>query len=83
VTSREEHRALRDLTELLARDLSVVDTEEIAAGVRDAEATRDAAARWSGRLLRELRARDVSWSQIVALTGLPQTTAHRRVSEIE
>jgi hypothetical protein len=74
---------LTDLSELLARDLSAVDTEELAAGIRDAEATRDAAARWSGRLLRELRRREVSWSQIVALTGLPQTTAHRRVRELD
>jgi hypothetical protein len=45
---------LTDLAELLTRDLSTVDTEELVAGIRDAEATRDRATEWSGRLIAEL-----------------------------
>lgn len=73
-----------DLTELLARDLSLVSEEELAAGVRDAEATADTALQWSGRLLRELRRRHPeSWAAVGRLTGVPPTTVRRRIDRLE
>lgn len=70
-----------NLADLLAKDLTTVDPEELAAGIRDAELTGDQAPEWSGRLIAELRRRNVSWSTIVKLTGLPQTTVWRRAEK--
>lgn len=67
-----------NLAHLLSKDLASLDVEEIAAGIRDAELTGDQAPRWSTQLIRELRRREVSWSTLVRLTGLPQTTLWRR-----
>lgn len=81
VTGPEESRALMNLADLLSKDLSKVDAEELAAGVRDAETTGDQAPEWSSRLIQALRDQGVSWSQMVKLTGLPQTTLWRRVNK--
>lgn len=70
-----------NLQELLARDLSKVDAEEIVAGIKDAELTFRMSQEWSGRLVAEMKRRDVSWSQLVALTGLAQTTLTRRAKD--
>jgi hypothetical protein len=84
VTSREERRALRDLTALLARDLTTVPDEELAAAVRDAEETADTALQWSGRLLRELRRRHPeSWAAVSRLTNVPPTTVRRRIEKLD
>lgn len=69
---------LTNLTELLARDLSTVEVEELVAGVREAEATRERATEWSGRLVAELHRRTGSWRTVRELTGLTQGTAGRR-----
>lgn len=78
VTSSEEHNALKNLTELLASDLSKVDPEELLAGVRDAEMAFDKSQEWSGKLVAELKRRDLSWPVLAKLTGVPQTTLIRR-----
>jgi hypothetical protein len=78
VTSREDRVAMQNLQELLAADLAAADLDAILGGIRDAEHTFDRAQEWSGRLIAELRRRDLSWSRLVTLTGLPQTTLWRR-----
>jgi hypothetical protein len=79
VTSREESRALSNLAALLARDLSRVDPDELAQGIKDAELAGDQAPQWSGRLIAALHVHGKkSWSQISNMTGLSQTTAFRR-----
>lgn len=80
VVEREESRALMNLADLLSKDLTKVDTEELAAGIRDAELTGAEAPKWSAAMVQELRDRDTSWSTIVRLTGLPQTTLWRRAN---
>ncbi|MFC5992927.1 hypothetical protein ACFQE5_01730 [Pseudonocardia hispaniensis] len=81
MTSPEETRALMNLADLLSKDLSQVETEELVAGIRDAELTGSQAPSWSAELIRELRRRRVSWPQMVAMTELPQTTLWRRVNK--
>jgi transcriptional regulator of acetoin/glycerol metabolism len=81
VTSREEHRALTNLASLLAQDLSKVDPESLAQGVKDAETAGKEGPDWSGRLIAAMHRQGRSWSQIAAMTGLPQTTAYRRAEK--
>jgi hypothetical protein len=83
VTSREESAALEHLIRLLASDLSKADLDEITDGIREAEMTTDRGPIWSGKLVAELRRRGVSWSRLVELTGVPQTTLVRRVQDFE
>jgi len=78
VTSGEEQRALTDLSKLLKRDLSKVSREEIVDAIRQVEMLQDATLAWSGRLIATLHRQGTSWSEIVKLTGLAQTTAYRR-----
>jgi hypothetical protein len=66
------------LSRLLARDLSKVSPEELISGAQQAEVVRSAAPDWSGRFLAELHRRGYSWPEIARLTGVPQTTVHRR-----
>lgn len=68
---------MQNLTDLLASDLTEQDTETLVAGVRDAEHQADRAIEWSGRLVAELKSR-MSWSELVKVTGMPQTTLHNR-----
>lgn len=69
---------MASLAELLLRDLSQADRDELVRGVKHAEMIRDAAPAWSGRFIAMLRRQDLTWSEIVKLTGLPQTTAYSR-----
>lgn len=78
MTSSEEQLALTDLAELLKQDLSKVNRETIIKGIRQAELLENARLAWSGRLIAALHRQGASWSEIVKLTGLPQTTAYRR-----
>lgn len=78
MTSREERIILANLSELLASDLAAADDETLVAGLRDAERVADEASRWSGLLVGELKRR-YSWSQLVELTGMKQTTLHNRL----
>lgn len=80
MTSGEEQRALIHLAELLKRDLSKVDRKTIIEGIREVELLEDTQAllAWSGRLIAALHRDGASWSEVVKLTGLPQTTAYRR-----
>jgi hypothetical protein len=68
-----------DLARLLAGDLSALSQDELIAAARRVEATRDETLRWSGRLLAALHdTHNLSWPAIARLTGIPQSTAHRR-----
>jgi hypothetical protein len=78
VTSQEESRALTNLNDLLSRDLSQVEPDQLAQGVKDAETTGDCYTEWSGRLIAALYHQGRSWSQIAEMTGVRQTTAYRR-----
>jgi hypothetical protein len=78
VTSPEEQRTLTDLTALLSRDLSTVPREELAAGVRAAEQTLATAQEWSGRLIAAMLADGATLPEVVEMTGVSKTTAHRR-----
>lgn len=78
MTSGEEQRALMNLSELLKRDLSEASREEIVEGIRQVEMLEEARLAWSGRLIAILHRQGTSWSEIVKLTGLAQTTAYRR-----
>ena len=69
----------KDLARLLAGDLSALSQDELVAATRRVEATRDETLQWSGRLLAALHDRhELSWPAIARLTGIPQSTAHRR-----
>lgn len=81
VTSGEENTALKNLQELLASDLSTAELDALVGGIRDAEMTFDRAQEWSGLLIAELKRRGVSWSQLVEMTRLPQTTLYRRAQK--
>lgn len=74
---------MKNLADLLAKDLKSVDTDELLAGVRDAETTGDQILGWSSQLIQELRNRGISWSVLVRLTGIPQTTLWRRANKPE
>jgi hypothetical protein len=68
-----------DLPRLLAGDLSALSQDELVAATRRVEATRDETLQWSGRLLAALHdTHELSWPAIARLTGIPQSTAHRR-----
>jgi hypothetical protein len=69
-----------NLADLLAQDLKTVETDELLAGVRDAEKTGNEVLGWSARLVQELRAREIPWSHLVRETGVPQTTLWRRAN---
>jgi len=67
------------LARLLDGDRSELSQEELGAAARRVEATRDETLQWSGRLLAALHDRHrLSWPAIARLTGIPQSTAHRR-----
>lgn len=78
MTSGEEQQALRNLAELLLRDLSQVDQAALVRGVNHAEVVHDAAHAWSGRLLALLYRQGASWPEIARLTGMNVSTAWRR-----
>ena len=67
-----------NLADLLARDLSEIEDETLVAGLRDAEKLADDATGWSGLIVSELKRRH-SWSRLVDLTGIKQTTLHNRM----
>ena len=69
-----------NLADLLAKDLRTVDTDELIAGVKDAERTGSEVLGWSSRLVQELRERNIPWSALVQATGVPQTTLWRRAN---
>lgn len=78
MTSREENSALEDLQKLLTRDLSKEDLDALFKGIRDAELVFDSAQEWTGRLVAEVRRRDVPWSKLEEETGVPKATLDRR-----
>jgi transcriptional regulator of acetoin/glycerol metabolism len=79
VTSREEQAALVKLRELLGADLSQVSPEELVEAIKMAELVYDSAPEWSARLLEALHSTGKSWPEIAKMTGVPQTTAFRRL----
>ena len=68
---------MQDVIDLALGDLSTADQAQLVAGVTWAESAARSGADWSGRMIAELRRRGVSWSQLVKLTGVPQTTLFR------
>jgi NADH pyrophosphatase NudC (nudix superfamily) len=78
MTSREERIVLRNLSDLLASDLAQADDEALVAGLADAEHVAEDARNWSGAIVGELKRR-YSWSRVVELTGMKQTTLHNRM----
>ena len=83
IAGREETAALEHLRRLLAEDLSKVKPEELAQGVREGELLFDESQQWVGRLVAELRRRNLSWADIHRLTGLAPTTLRNRVTKHE
>jgi hypothetical protein len=75
---RAEVEALERATALQNDDLSRLSDEELAQGIRDAELVMDRAPTWTGHLVAGMRAQQLSWSQIVKLTGVPQSTLCHR-----
>lgn len=69
---------MENLVELLAQDLSALDDEALAAGLRDAEFAASTAPIWSKQLVAELKSRH-TWAEVVKLTGIPRTTLHNRL----
>ena len=69
--------------DLLARDLSKVAPDEIAEGIREGELLFDECQTWVGRLVAELKRRELSWADISRLTGVPPTTLRNRVAKAE
>lgn len=69
---------LTNLTDLLARDLRDAEDDDLVAGLRDAERIASTATGWSGLIVAELKRRH-SWSRLVEMTGLKQTTLHNRM----
>jgi len=68
-----------DLVRLLAGDLSALSQDELISVARRVEDTRDDTLRWSGRVLATLHdVHGLSWPAIARLTGISQSTAHRR-----
>ncbi|MEV1295748.1 hypothetical protein [Pseudonocardia sp. NPDC049635] len=83
MTTGEERSALDDLRSLLASDLSGVEPDALYAGIRASELVFDSAQQWTGRLVAELRRREIPWSQIEAATEVPKSTLDRRAGRIE
>lgn len=83
VTSREESNALKNLTDLLASDLTEAEEDALIGGIRDAEIAYANAQKWTGQLVAELRRRGMSWPKIATATGLPQTNLVRRVRDLD
>lgn len=78
MASRDDAQALRDLARLVEADLATVDTEDLIRSAKEAEQVYAIAPLISGKVIAELHRRGLSWSEIVRLTGIRQTTAHRR-----
>jgi hypothetical protein len=74
--------ALTRLQELLGRDLTEVDEDELLAGIRAAELVLGEAAGWSGRLVRESRRREIPWSRMESATGKSKGTLDRRARSL-
>lgn len=72
---------MTNLANLLAQDLSKISPDLLAQGVKDAETAGKEGPDWSGRLIAAMHRQAMSWSQIAAMTGLPQTTAYRRAEK--
>lgn len=69
---------MEHLRSLLAGDLSQVSDEELFRGIRESELVMVQARDWTGRLVAEVRRRDIPWSQIESATGKDKTTLDRR-----
>lgn len=67
---------MEDLIALSASDLSKADDDRLVNGVRSAHTAITRGPEWAGRFIAELKRRH-SWSELVKMTGLPQTTLHR------
>lgn len=82
MTSREERIVLMNLAELEEDDLRDADAETLVANLQDAESTAAIGRDASCRIITELKRR-YSWSQLVELTGMKQTTLHNRMQPRE
>jgi len=62
-------------------DLTALSEDELIEAAQRVEKIRDDTLRWSGRVLAELHSRGLSWPAIARLTGITQSTAHRRAQD--
>ena len=67
---------MEDLIKLSASDLSKVEDDRLVHGIRTAHNAMERGPEWAGKFIAQLKQRH-SWSELVTLTGLPQTTLHR------
>jgi hypothetical protein len=79
VTSREERNTLDNLADLAASDLNEQTDEVLVAGYHDAVRSAEISAEACRRILGVLRERH-SWTELVRLTGDPQTTLYNRAN---
>lgn len=66
-----------NLADLAGQDPHALDDETLAAGIRDAERSIVDTPALSRRLILELKSRH-SWTKVVEMVGVPQTTLHNR-----
>lgn len=69
---------MENLAELDENELRGAHVETLVAGLQDAEATSIIGAQAAARIVTELKRR-YSWSELVRLTGMKQTTLHNRM----
>jgi hypothetical protein len=72
---------LEDLVRLSKSDLATQPTERLVEGVLQAEVAIRSGREWSGQFIAELKRRKVPWSELVKLTGVPQTTLWHRAQK--
>lgn len=70
---------MENLADLMSSDLSEQPDEALIAGYHDAVQSADLAADYCRQILTTLRGRH-SWSELVKLTGDPQTTLYNRAN---
>lgn len=78
MTSNEGRRVLRNLSELRPDELPTADDATLVAALQNAEHAAGDLSKLSGRIIAELKRRH-SWSHVVELTGMKQTTLHNRM----
>lgn len=70
---------MTNLSDLMAQPLDEQTDDDLAAGLREAERLNGLTREWSQEIAATLKSRH-SWSKLVELTGMPQTTLHQRVN---
>jgi hypothetical protein len=82
MTSPEEKTTLEDPRKLATSDPATCTNEQLLDAVKTLELYLRDGYEWSGRWIAYLHCdRKLTWSQLVALTGIPQTTLWNRASK--